>query len=63
MYADTLWGALQVTHGVISFCSDDVFLASLGVTQILQLVLGNESPGLEEHKMAVCVLLCVGSLG
>ena len=29
------------------------FLASLGVTQILQIAFENESPGAEEHKMAV----------
>ena len=27
------------------------FLASWGVTQILQLAIGNESPGIVEHKM------------
>ena len=59
MHADTPWGTLQVAHGVISFCSDEVFstekfpdytltfLASWGVTQIFQLALGNESPGPE----------------
>ena len=65
MHADTPWGTLQVAHGVISFCSDEVFstkkcpdysltfLASCGVTQILQLALGNESSGPDEHKKAV----------
>ncbi len=65
MQADTPWGTLQVAHGFISFCSDEVFwtekfpdctltfLASWGVTQYLQVALGNESPGLREHKMAV----------
>ncbi len=65
MFADTPWGTLQLAHGVISFCSNEVFstetfpdytltfLASWGVTQIVQLVLGNESPGPEEHRMSV----------
>ncbi len=53
MHADTPWGTTQVAHDVISFCYDEVFstkkfpdytltfLASWGVTQILQLALGN----------------------
>ncbi len=65
MQADTHWGTLQVAHGFISFCPDEMFstekfpdytltfLASWGGSQILQLALGNESPGPEEHKMAV----------
>ncbi len=65
MHADTPWGTLQVAYGVISFCSNEVFstkkipdytltfLASWGGTQILQLALGNESPGTEENKMEV----------
>ncbi len=65
MHAHTPWGTLQVAHGVISFCSDEVFstekfpdytlkfLARRGVTQILHIALGNESPGPEEHKSAV----------
>ncbi len=65
MHLDTLSGALQLAHSVISHCSDDAFstkkfpdctltfLACWGVTQILQLALGNESPGPEEHRKAV----------
>ncbi len=65
MHADTPWGTLQVAHGVISFCSDEVFstgkcpdytltfLASWGVTQILQLALGNKFSASVQHKMAV----------
>ncbi len=66
MHADIQWHTLQVAHGVISFHSDEVFspgkfpdytltfLASWGVTQIFQLVLGNESFIPEEHKKTVC---------
>ncbi len=65
VHADTPFGTLQVAHGVLLFCSNEVFstkkfpdytltfLASWGGTQILHLALGNESPGTEEHKMAV----------
>ncbi len=65
VHADTPWGTLQIAHAVISLCSDEVlltkkfpdytltFMASWGVTQILQPALENESPGPEEHKMAV----------
>ncbi len=65
MHVDTPWGTPQVGHGVISFCSDEVFstkkfpdytltfLASSGGTQIFPLALGSESPGPVEHKMAV----------
>ncbi len=65
MHADTPWGTLQVAHGYISFCSNEVFsteqfphdtltfLVSWGVTQVFQLALRNESPGPEEHKMAL----------
>ncbi len=62
MHAHPPWGTLQIAHGVISFCSDEVFstekfpdytltfLARRGVTQILQVALGNESPGPKDHK-------------
>ena len=65
MHADTIWVTPQVAHGVISVCSDEVFstkkipdytltfLTSWGVTQIVQLGLGHESPGPVEHKMVV----------
>ncbi len=60
-------GTLQVAHGVIRFCSDDVFcpqkspkntyslavLAESEVTKIFQLALGNKSPSPVEHQTVV----------
>ncbi len=65
MHAHTPWATLQVAHGVVSFCYNEVFStekfpdytlkfwASWGMIEILQLALGNKCPGPEEHKMAV----------
>ncbi len=66
MQADTPWVTPQVAHGVIPVCLVEVFstkkfpkytltfLASWGVTQILQLALGHKSPCPVEHKIVFC---------